>query len=165
MKTFVIYPQYVFYYYLSYCHLFTSWYALNHEHVGLSILPAIIMLGSIAHWRYPIHGWTYTIHKGTSYGVILFNSVLAVNAQYSREYFIWSWVAYLFHINKPNGFSGLFQNPQKDERMKYTICHTGVQVGVCVSQLYLYSGWISEPCPDFLGFFELFQKVKRIVQH
>ena len=132
--TILPYFDYCILYYLSYIHVFTSWYALNHGHRAIGLLPIGIFAGSIAHWRYPTHGWTQKIHQYSSFAIVSYTSLRALNAQYTREYLIGSSVSYLFYLGR-NQFS---------KKQYYMFFHIGLQFCVCVSQLYLYSGWIKD---------------------
>jgi hypothetical protein len=132
METILERQQYIHIYRTSHLFLISSLYAVYRGYYTIAIAPCAVFLTSINYWRRPDYSWRLYLDLTVVRSAILYQTILAYNAEYAVIYYSLFTTAILYPL-------GVYYYSKKDY-WKYTYihmtCHILANIGNCI----LYSG-------------------------
>ena len=135
MSTIIEKDQYVLLYRSSHLFLISGAYALYRGHYMVSVSPCVIYLTSLNYWRYPDHSWRLHLDVCAVRLALLYQLIMAYNAEYAREYSLICITSLLYPLGQYYYY--------KRDYWKYTYVHIACHVLVNIANIVLYSGRIN----------------------
>jgi len=134
MSTIIERKYYIVLYRSSYLFLISFLYALYKTHYIISIAPGIVFVSSINYWRLPDYSWRLYLDTVVVRTAILYQTILAYNAEYAKPYYILFSTALLYPLGQ------YYFN--KGDYWKYTYIHMICHILANIGNILLYSGYI-----------------------
>ena len=100
----------------------------------LSIAPGAVFITSINYWSRPDYSWRLYLDVYTMRTAILYQTIMAYNAEYNRIYYMLFTTALLYPL-------GQYYFNKKDY-LQYTYIHMICHILANIGNIILYSGYI-----------------------
>lgn len=134
MQTIIEKKYYTILYISSHTFLVSCLYALYRKHYIVSICPGMIFISSTNYWRMPDYSWRLYFDTYVVRIAILYQTIIAYNAEYARLYYFIFSAALLYPLGQ------YFFN--KGDYWKYTYIHMSCHILANLGNIVLYSGSI-----------------------